>query len=638
MGYLAQVMDQWKCFLEEKEVDPRVVPVEIINSWKRSREYGIDPWQTKPHPVDTSSQAYQNLQSLLKKYEFFFERVKEMIGRQDITLSLHTTEGLNYHLLCGKNTVYPGYIGECSEKTVGTTSTSLAMRHNQPILLYHPLTYCKEYSKNTGVAAPIHNDKNEVIGTLSLAFENPKEGNSFWSMISFITKAFDSLYLPLTKGYEKHMQQIFNCLPHGAAFLDHRDTVQFYNDKVLELLKINRKLNVEKELNKHLPKLGIGADIKAKGQMEYSCSRIQVDNEKPYKLILITDKLDGRKNLTLASDKEEQGLFSFDQIIGNSLLIKEAKKLAAKVARTSVPVMIHGESGTGKEMFAQAIHNSSSRCLGPFVAINCGALPSELVESELFGYEEGSFTGALKGGKIGKVEAASGGTLFLDEIESMPLKDQIKLLRVLSTGKVQRIGSNKEIKVDVRIVAATKVDLLKHADAGLFREDLFYRISTFIIELPALRHRGEDILELAEHFIAKFARKYGRGIIAMDPVFKDALQKYSWRGNVREMEHAMERAVIMLENENTLRLEHLSSNIQEGYKEKTVEKLVKEVVAHSTLCPGLLDLAERKVIEYVLELVDGNQSLAAQQLGINRRTLYTKLNRKRITGREILDA
>lgn len=443
----------------------------------------------------------------------------------------------------------------------------------------------------------------------------------------------------MANGYEKHIQQIINCLPHGVAFVDDRDTVQLYNDKILELLKINRKHNVENELNKHLPKLGIGTEFKEKKRVDVTCSHIRVENERPYKLILLKDKVESKRSApSLSQDKVREGLFTFDHIIGKSPLVKEAKKIASNVARTSVPVMIHGESGTGKEMFAQAIHSASPRHEGPFVAINCGALPSELVESELFGYEEGSFTGALKGGKIGKVEAASGGTLFLDEIESMPLKDQIKLLRVLSTGKVQKIGSNKETPVDVRIVAATKIDLLKHADNGLFREDLFYRISTFVIELPALRHRNEDIIQLAEYFIEKLADKYQLGKIKMDPVFIDALQSYAWRGNVRELEHAMERAVIMLEEGNSLMLEHLSPVIQQAYKERTVEKLVTEAVQISPNRQGLLDLAEKKVIEYVLGLVDGNQSMAAQQLGINRRTLYTKLNGKTSSAREVLDA
>ncbi|NLI91014.1 MAG: sigma-54-dependent Fis family transcriptional regulator [Peptococcaceae bacterium] len=295
------------------------------------------------------------------------------------------------------------------------------------------------------------------------------------------------------------------------------------------------------------------------------------------------------------------------------------------VAETSVPVMIYGESGTGKEMFAQAIHSASSRNGGPFIAINCGAMPGELVESELFGYEEGSFTGALRGGKIGKIEAASGGTLFLDEIESMPLKDQIKLLRVLSTGKVQKIGSTKEITVDVRLISATKIDLLKQADKGLFREDLFYRISTFIIELPPLKDRKADIVLLAEEFVKKLEKKYHLKNIEMDKTFINALCSYHWRGNVRELEHTMERAVIMLRGEHRLCRQHLSDKILDGCKKSIAEEVVENVMENDH---GLLAVAERMLIERVLESVNGNVSAAAEQLGINRRTIYKKMGQK----------
>ncbi len=640
-AYFPKIKDEWQRFLAGEKVNKQMVPSEVIESWERSRSYGIDPYGTDPHPVNLSGKEYKKLQEILNKYGFFFERIVELVEQDGLTLYLNTVDGLNYHLFRSGGMSGHASLGHCNEKTVGTTASCLAKLYNQPILLVHPYRYSQNYTQNHGVSAPIHNEKNEVIGALGLGFEDPRFCLQAYSMISFIAQAFDSLYLPLTNGYEKHMQKIIDCMPHGVAFVDERDTVQLYNNKILELLKIRRKNNIEGELNKQLARLGVGAGFKDKQEAEVTCAEIQVDNEKPYKLILLKDRLEGRKPGIFPSPEGEgkgKGLFTFDQIIGESVLLKEAKKVAANVARTSVPVMIHGESGTGKEMFAQAMHCASPRRNGPFVAINCGALPGELVESELFGYEEGSFTGALKGGRIGKVEAASGGTLFLDEIESVPLKDQIKLLRVLSTGKVQKIGSTKEIQVDVRIVAATKIDLLKHADDGLFREDLFYRISTFIIELPALRQRKEDIGALAEYFIKKLASKYDRGKIKMDPVFVDALQRYYWRGNVRELEHAMERAIIMLEDGETLMLEHLSPGIQQAYRKRTVEKLVAETVQTTSHRQGLLELAERRVIEYVLELVDGNQSLAAQQLGINRRTLYTKLNGKSNSGREVLDA
>lgn len=209
----------------------------------------------------------------------------------------------------------------------------------------------------------------------------------------------------------------------------------------------------------------------------------------------------------------------------------------------------------------------------------------------------------------------------------MPLKDQIKLLRFLSTGKVQKVGSNKEKCVDVRLISATKTDLLKEADNGLFREDLFFRIGTFIIKLPPLRERKDDIILLTNEFLKKMSEKYDYDNITMEKQFMEALRTYSWRGNVRELEHAIERSVIIMSGGNKLSLEHLSDKIQEDYKKNTTTDLVQQAINRGESKQGLLELAERMVIEHVLNTVEGNVSAAAEQLVVNRRTIYNKIQR-----------
>lgn len=381
--------------------------------------------------------------------------------------------------------------------------------------------------------------------------------------------------------------------------------------------KVKDQWNRFLEIKKHISELGCGADFKDKCknvkldingkeiETQISCREITDGlNHQSLRFIQFQEKIAREKQYTTKNIYCNE-LFTFDQIIGKSSLI-------------------HGESGTGKEMFAQAIHSASNRKSKPFIAINCGAIPQELVESELFGYEEGSFTGALKGGKLGKIEAASGGTLFLDEIESMPVQDQVKLLRVLSTEKIQKIGSTKEISVDIRLISATKIDLLDHADKGLFREDLFYRISTFIIQLPPLRERKDDIIVLAKKIIKKLTTKYSRPPVGMDRLFINTLKNYCWRGNTRELEHALEYAVITLRDEPILRMEHLPENIQDAWLETTPNAVIEEVMRNNKGEKGLLKIAERMLIERVLESVDGNVSLAAEQLGVHRRTLYNK--------------
>lgn len=637
--YLSKVKDEFNFFIEGKEVNSNIVPEEIINSWTRSRSYGVNPYDQSDTIVDSSKKKeLENFQDLIRRYEFYFKNVSELVQFNDYIFSFAAKDSINQIILNKTGHSLPNCVGDCSEKVIGTTGSTIALWGNEPTIILPQFYYCQMYMKKNfgevyGSSAPIHNEREEVIGSLSLGFRDPERTVQAYYLISLIAKMFDKLYLPLKHGYEKQIQQIINCLPQGIACMNETDTVKFYNEKILDLLKVDRKMGIENELNKHLSQWGVGAEFYKEIKVNVGGKVVEAQSlynemkneitEQTFKLIQIEAKIGSDKYTTKKLKGDE--LFTFDHIIGNSPSIKKAKAIAMDVAETSVPVMIYGESGTGKEMFAQAIHRASPRCDGAFVAINCGAIPGELVESELFGYEEGSFTGALKGGKIGKIEAASGGTLFLDEIESMPLKDQIKLLRVLSTGKIQKIGSTKEICIDVRLISATKTDLLKQADDGLFREDLFYRISTFIIGLPPLRERKGDIIVLAEEFINKLEKKYHLSKIEMDWTFINALCSYHWRGNVRELEHAMERAVIVLHGGQKLCNEHLSDKIQDAYQKNTTDEIVEQVLEQSENRQGLLALAEKMLIERVLKSVHGNVSAAAEQLGINRRTIYKKM-------------
>jgi transcriptional regulator with PAS, ATPase and Fis domain len=311
-------------------------------------------------------------------------------------------------------------------------------------------------------------------------------------------------------------------------------------------------------------------------------------------------------------------------IDGNNKNLIEVKSQAEVVAKSNSPVLIFGESGTGKELFAQAIHNASPRKGGPFVAINCGAIPHDLVESELFGYEPGAFTGASTNGKLGKMEIAYGGTMFLDEIESMPLNTQIKLLRALSTSKICRIGGIKEIPIDIRLISATKNDLLTEADKGNFREDLYYRISIITLKLPALRERKDDIPILAKYFIDMYSKEYGYKKLKVEDEFYEALSYYFWRGNIRELRNIIERTIILLDDEQSLSLHQLPEKIVKAYKYKDLKNklnLIKDEKSNN-----LMKLGEEIIIETVLNVENGNLSRTANRLGISRPTLCSKIN------------
>ena len=316
-------------------------------------------------------------------------------------------------------------------------------------------------------------------------------------------------------------------------------------------------------------------------------------------------------------------IYTFDNILGQDTKLNFAKQMTKRVAQSSSAVIIYGESGTGKELFAQAIHNSSPRKNKPFVAINCGAIPSELIESELFGYEAGAFTGALKGGKPGKLEIASGGTLFLDEIESMPLNLQIKLLRALSVKRIVKVGGTKEIPIDIRLISATKKDLLKEVEKGNFREDLYYRINIFTIELPPLRDRKHDIPELVDYFVHIFSPQRK---VQIDDEFIGALMTYNWRGNIRELRNIIERALLIMEEETNLTIRHLPENISNAFfSSKVKEKIKAKSISQSSECKGILKIAEEAAIEMALAEQAGNLTKTAESLGIARSTLYQKI-------------
>jgi transcriptional regulator with PAS, ATPase and Fis domain len=317
-------------------------------------------------------------------------------------------------------------------------------------------------------------------------------------------------------------------------------------------------------------------------------------------------------------------VYRFEDIIGESEEIKKVKKLARRAARTSSAILINGESGTGKELLAQAIHNESFRKDKPFIAINCGAIPSELIESELFGYEPGAFTGASKGIKLGKLEVASGGTFFFDEVESMPLNVQVKLLRALSANKITRIGGVEEIPIDIRIIAATKKDLLLEAEKGNFREDLYFRINIISLNLPPLRERKDDVPILAKSFIKYYEKQANLQEIKVEPEFLEALTYYYWRGNVRELRNVMEKATL-LNDDMKLTINNLPPKIVDAYKYKSLKEKVDTKINDIKMNKNILQTSEEMIIELVLNEEKWNLTKAAKRLGISRPTLYKKI-------------
>jgi transcriptional regulator with PAS, ATPase and Fis domain len=328
------------------------------------------------------------------------------------------------------------------------------------------------------------------------------------------------------------------------------------------------------------------------------------------------------KELNLYRDefkKANKAKYALDSIIGDSAVMVQLKEITKKVANTNSNVLILGESGTGKELFAHAIHNNSKRSGAPFIKVNCGAIPNELLESELFGYEEGAFTGAKKGGKIGKFKVADTGTIFLDEIADLPMNMQVKLLRVLQDREIERIGSTTSEKVDVRVIAATNKSLEDMVSEGLFRLDLYYRLNVVNIRIPPLRERKNDIPILAQHLIEKISKNENVPVKAISQSTLEYLKSYEWPGNVRELENILERAINFLEDEVIIEPKHLPAKIT-GTKNMEFTRSLKET----------LENVEKDTIINSLILSGGNKTEAADLLGISRTSLYEKLTRYKI--------
>jgi transcriptional regulator with PAS, ATPase and Fis domain len=324
--------------------------------------------------------------------------------------------------------------------------------------------------------------------------------------------------------------------------------------------------------------------------------------------------------------------YSFHDLIGNSFAFLAAKKLAERISDSNSTVLLIGESGTGKELFAQAIHDNSGRCSSPFVAINCASIPEHLLESELYGYEDGAFTGAKKGGKMGQFENANGGTLFLDEIGDMPLSMQSKLLRVLQEKEVRRVGGQKSTPIDVRVIAATHRNLEKMVEEGEFRQDLYYRLNVIKIDIPPLRKRKEDIPLISISLLKKLEKRFFRKGIELSDEVLENLMEHKWPGNIRELENVLERCVNVLDG-NTIQLVHLPLYLREQpERDEQNQAIPIDNDAASSISAPLsvkplketLAVAEKQAIQNALALTGGNKLEAAKLLEISKTSFYEK--------------
>ena len=425
-----------------------------------------------------------------------------------------------------------------------------------------------------------------------------------YGLISYANKNAQLLLLLPNKIEINHNINILNILPEiKDAILNHKDLVN--KDIVLQSLKNN-----------------------------YICEILPFiyESESDGYIILIRE---GKRILRTANSyKNSATRYTFDSIIGKSPQIQSAIEQCKAISQNHSTVLIAGESGCGKELFAQSIHNASPRANDPFIAVNCGAIPKNLIESELFGYEGGAFTGSSKGGAAGKFELANGGTIFLDEIGEMPLDMQVHLLRVLQERKIPKIGSKAPIDVDIRVIAATNKDLKEEVNKGRFRSDLYYRLNVIPIKIPPLKDRIGDIPILLDYFLKEKSKKLSKEIPNISQDLFKKLITYCWPGNIREFENFVENLVALngitsyqleLEDCHCLTYDNLGNRISEENNNEVNEHLESESVNVTPLI-----LLEQQEIKKALQLYNGNMTKVSKALGISRNALYNKVNRYNI--------
>ena len=430
--------------------------------------------------------------------------------------------------------------------------------------------------------------------------------------------------------HNKEKQSILDSVTDAIIYLDQDQIITHANYQMMRLTGLSREELIGQHMGvietsptmTMIGKICLKGEenmkIKLRGKEEsfscfLNCKEIN-DNE-----IWIFTEIGDIQELADKINVVNSAFFTFDNILGNSPAIRETIALAKKVAAYDARAVLEGESGTGKEVLAQSIHNAGLRKNGPFVAVDCGAIPRELLESEMFGYEEGAFTGARKGGSRGKFELANKGTLFLDEVSNLPLEMQAKFLRVLQENKIVRIGGDKQIPFNAQIIVASNMNLAKAVEKGTFREDLFYRLDIMHIQVPSLVERREDIPIFVNHYIKSNSKQMNKKITGVDEETMRILMAYHWPGNVRQLNNVIERMMIMTDKD-TITKEVLPAEIFNPSDQKIYES--DDLGTIETL-----ENVNRRYVRRVVEKYNGNIKRASEVLGISRATVYRYLTK-----------
>lgn len=532
---------------------------------------------------------------------------------------------------------------DMSEKSAGTNAIGTAIYENSSVQTSGEEHFIKMFHVWTCSAAVIHDEEDNITGCLNLTGRRQLVHPHTLGLVVAAVKSIENQIKvenannKLLETYE-YMNTILDSISLGIYAVNKYGIVKTINKEACNILNIKEEDIIEKNVEVILPnwvnilkRLQMGKtydnreeiinneDIR--GRYNVSATPIVINHE----VIGIVIVFREMHNVLKLVNKYSGGraVYNFQDIIGESRQIKKVINYAKNISSSPSTVLIEGESGTGKELLAQSIHNYSSRKNNTFIALNCGAIPKSLIESELFGYEEGAFTGAKRGGHAGKFELSNGGTLFLDEVGEMPIDMQVKLLRVLQEGYVTRVGGDKIIPVDVRIIAATNKNLKEEVKKGSFREDLYYRLSVNPIKIPPLREREGDLPILIRYFFRIKSKKLNKNIKSIKADIYTKMMNYNWPGNIRELENCVEN-IVNLDGEETMFFEdNENANITKDDFIIEESNLVNEKIY-------TLEELEKNAIIKAIKEDKHNMTKIAKDLGINRSTLYAKIKKYNI--------
>ncbi len=610
-------------------------------SHERCIKKGITPDSVYSRRVldgEVLNQKLEYNKELIKTAEPFLNHLYNFVRGTDFFAILNDGEGCILSVVgdegilseANRLKMIPG--AYMDEESIGTNAMSVVLSEGIPVQVSGKEHYIKSYHQWTCSAAPIKDPSGKLIGIIDLTGYSKNVHPHTLGIVVAAANAIERMLevnrinsmLTISK---QHIESIFNSISSGILTSDLSGNITSINKQIVkmfgyseyELKKMkawslvegwDEVVNVLLARESYIDK---DTNVKARSnKTQFTLTAYPIYNTDKEIVEIIHIFYELKKSRKLAGKiLSGQAIYTFDKIIGKNEAFQKTIEYAKKIADSSSTVLITGESGTGKEVFAQAIHNHSIRKDEPFIAVNCGAIPRTLIESELFGYEEGAFTGAKKGGNAGKFELADEGTIFLDEIGEMPIDMQIKLLRAIEEGVITRIGSHKQIPVNVRIIAATNKDLLKEVEKGNFRKDLYYRLNVLPIYLLPLRERKDDIPLLVEFYMDKTSKRLNKRSVKIAAEHMEFLKNHDWQGNVRELENFIELAV------NT---EVLNTSFLNGKQE--------EHTNNSTASAKLsMEQVEKNHILSMLRECDGNVTAAAKILGIGRNTLYRKLEK-----------